>query len=480
MENRIQPFLTIMDTFHDFTSSRMTSIDNESARHLQKQIYQSLQPYFMSCLENDFNVIQNNTQKTLYKQFLEIFKNIYVSFSGTINFINNIEKTTIEIITKIIPESKIISIKKDINSIDLYKLCQTIYKTKKIIYILDANSFSIKPFCIKRTDTIIAQTNTTFSQHNNTIFKGLFNAYELMQFKQVHDFGALHRFIKSQTTLKTPSSEDDTDCVQVEDYFNYKLTKEKNELLFVDEIGVQMNINNRYYLYRKINTNEFIIDFRSISGNRGVPLFATGLKDVLNLDLTYIRNSALDIISKVFGIRMSNASRSNSSTNSIILNRYDYVYALFDFKRTMDYLQVKACIEGNKIYKDATYIFVSNDRLAIQYAILNNCPCLRTRDEDGDLYIPNEIQEGSGGTLYQQKLRRSFLLKTPGYLKCKPIVSIEQNTDIEIDINAIISIFKDELFGDFLENYKNLFNQDKISVFWYVVYFMIFKILKFN
>jgi hypothetical protein len=83
------------------------------------------------------------------------------------------------------------------------------------------------------------------------------------------------------------------------------------------------------------------------------------------------------------------------SRDIIILEENDYVLALFDLKRAMDYLQVKACVSANEKDKK-NYIFVSNDVLAITFALMNRQPCLKTA----------EIGKVKIGTLYNYNKKR--------------------------------------------------------------------------
>ncbi len=65
------------------------------------------------------------------------------------------------------------------------------------------------------------------------------------------------------------------------------------------------------------------------------------------------------------------------------LSPRDFCKCLIDFKRAMDYLQIKACKKFNEENKNKTGIFVSQDRPAILFSILNNCPTIKTiKDKD--------------------------------------------------------------------------------------------------
>ena len=59
------------------------------------------------------------------------------------------------------------------------------------------------------------------------------------------------------------------------------------------------------------------------------------------------------------------------------LEKDNFILALFDVKRAMDYLYVKACSTAN-LTELEQYVFVSADKAAISYSLLEMCPCIHT------------------------------------------------------------------------------------------------------
>jgi hypothetical protein len=267
MENqkRIQSFLSIMDTFHDFTYSRFSIfLGNEQSKILQTKVYQVLNPYFYECIENE-NKIINNSKDLCYK-FKNIYKKTYVSYNGTIKNIANIEDTTVKIITDILDNIEEQTINKLDNQVsnkalEIYTKCKNYFNATKIIYILDFNSFGGEYFCINREFIDDISNNIKTSPYlYNTIFKGLFDNYEHMTPSKIQNFGGLKIMVKTNSI----ANNQDNKCIQFNDYFCYKLTSNDKELIFINEIGIkQYSSNSTYYLYLKINNVEKRITFNN-------------------------------------------------------------------------------------------------------------------------------------------------------------------------------------------------------------------------
>ena len=69
----------------------------------------------------------------------------------------------------------------------------------------------------------------------------------------------------------------------------------------------------------------------------------------------------------------------SSSTDLVPLSPEEFILALFDFKRSMDYLYVKACQSANaSATPNHRFVFVSNDRSACLYSILLGNPTILT------------------------------------------------------------------------------------------------------
>jgi hypothetical protein len=270
MDLHVQSFLTIMDTMHDFTYDRFTKLSKEEARKLQDIIFRSLNPVFFNKLKKEFEYIELSSNKDLYKNFMNIYEKIYTKFNGSIGYINNIEDKVFDIIQSIL--SKTITIdtipinKQSLTNLTLFNNVKNfLNKIDKIIYILDSNSFDDDLFCIDRN--IIMPKNIQINQNKlyNTVFEGLFHNYEKMTAPHPSlPIGGLDNWFKS---LSFANHQKD-DCVQLGDYYSYSITKENEELLFIDEIGVKSK-DLSFYLFLSIKDNESKIDFKKIKDTKG-------------------------------------------------------------------------------------------------------------------------------------------------------------------------------------------------------------------
>lgn len=165
-----------------------------------------------------------------------------------------------------------------------------------------------------------------------------------------------------------------------------------NEIvLFISNLINNYEIHDKYlkdfivnesleFFFKKIQSNNDNINNNINSKiNHEMRFFFTRL---FNLIVKYnnltIEISNYDIVIKTF--KIVNEKKDYSYAKLIPRN---FCKCLIDFKRSMDYLQVKACKEFNNKNKNKTCVFVSTDRPAILFSILNNCPTIKTtKDKD--------------------------------------------------------------------------------------------------
>ncbi len=69
----------------------------------------------------------------------------------------------------------------------------------------------------------------------------------------------------------------------------------------------------------------------------------------------------------------------------------NFCRCLIDFKRAMDYLQVKACKVFNEINSNKDCVFVTQDRPAVLFSILNNCPTIKVVQTNNRTNIELEL-----------------------------------------------------------------------------------------
>lgn len=198
------------------------------------------------------------------------------------------------------------------------------------------------------------------------------------------------------------------------EFQQYSLLKSKNELFYFHELGCFDDDGAFTIGYKTSSTEEFREVYLNIpkgsnnskkaeSDLRGVPLFLIFINEVNKRTMSYksiqtiplkekkefidtTKNFALKVIEHTyrFTIKFTDKNRDIFDVDGKKLNipqllPYDFVMALFDLKRSMDYLFVKACATANaNSTPDKKYVFVSNDRLAILYSLLHGNPSILT------------------------------------------------------------------------------------------------------
>jgi hypothetical protein len=153
-----------------------------------------------------------------------------------------------------------------------------------------------------------------------------------------------------------------------------------------------------------------------------------------------------------------------------MLNEDQYIQALYDLKRAMDYLPIKACHMANKRKPmDTTFVYISQDRLAIMYSLLQGCPCLYTRqDKTGIIYNPSQgPQEGSGNIKEPNNSNsdKSSMIGTDpeqkSYFNTIPYKDVLHDND-------------DSMFQQFLRALNTVSGKKTIDFFWYIVFKTLF------
>lgn len=261
---------------------------------------------------------------------------------------------------------------------------------------------------------------------NNDIFNGLtenglFTEYDAIKSKAKSKGKNTKGNGNSMTYLAELPIDDDVEqspesfSFYTSEYFLTKCSNQENiggELLFLDKIGAYQPLNRRhnlYFMYKNI-TYSIDVDQSSQNVSNGLGLFVQLInainertlgvsslrQDVKDELKSKLEKLGLSLIRKRYSLILDFQDNTNANANAVhkldlgkkkqtkdqnflYLERQDFIIALFDFKRAMDYLYVKACYEANKSQTDTTYVFVSSDRSAIWYALNLGCPCIQTR-----------------------------------------------------------------------------------------------------
>ncbi len=198
------------------------------------------------------------------------------------------------------------------------------------------------------------------------------------------------------------------------EFQEYKLTKTKNELILFDELKCTLD-NDKFLLYFRILNKEKKIDLETRS--KGLPLFLKLFDEITKRTLGYkniaaskfikeqladgLKKLCLEDFKKMYKITL--VELDEQEEQYIKLKKEDFIKALFDIKRSMDYLYVKACLTANMREKQKSgdypqekkFVFVSADKSAIAYSLMLNNPCILTTTKEGNKYIeifnPNEV-----------------------------------------------------------------------------------------
>lgn len=412
---KAQLFLSIMDTLHDFTGARIKSIEGGKMIHqmIEDMIIRLLRPEidevkahlrehpameemygFLDMLhkERDYYGVGNlippenveaSTKHMMYKYVLrdKVYKPIYnakrdlgtheannvwknrenmyrdyhryMTDTIQINIGDKSENTGIFAIDGVSSQAK-----------NLYDYLKMVYNANKIIYVPDANALGKDMLCITNME-------------HPTVYKGIFDQYD---FSNTSTSGGAP---KKKPVEKANTTQSSSSCVK-DEFQEYAISAKAHELFALPVMHVSFDHSN----------NEYILKHRSIVNlefqkkqKAGVLLF---VKCLLKLraylgSLRYmtpdekreledeLQSEAFNIINRIYSVQLN---KDDMKDKDKVRN---YLLSLFDLKRSGDYLAVKACAEANKNAPEGTkFVFVSNDQLAILYALMQNIPCILT------------------------------------------------------------------------------------------------------
>ena len=408
---KAQLFLSVMDTLHDFTGARIKSIEGGKMIHqmIEDMILRLLRPEiddikaylrtkpemeelygFLDMLhkERDYYGVGNlippenveaSTKHMMFKYMLldksykpiyspkrdmgtkeanNVWKNrekmyhdyhCYMTDVIQINIGDKTENTGIFSLENVPSQAK-----------HLHDYLKLVYNAGRIVYVPDANALGKEMLCIEDAGY-------------PTVYKGIFDQYD---FSNTTVLGGAPK-------KKPLQSSTNTTCIQQE-FQEYALYSNQNELFALPTMHVHFDLSNHKYILQ----HKHIIDLRlQKKQNVGVLFF---VKCLLKLraylgNLRYmtpdekreleaeLQSEAFDIILRMYSVKLTKDDMKDKDKVR------EYLLSLFDLKRSGDYLAVKACAEANKNAPEGTrYVFVSNDQLAILYALMQNIPCIQT------------------------------------------------------------------------------------------------------
>jgi hypothetical protein len=489
-KERLQYFLTIMDTIHDFCDVHrlQDTLKQRKPKLYRERILQTLASHFINATGIEQNVLSADMK------MFSLYKEIYTNEDGL--FVpSNFEDTVCEIVIGVLDSNSNI-VRKEYNNLncgaELYLNLRQDLHAHFIKYVLDKNTldkntldrntFDNNIFCVSpdKVRSITSSPINTNIEGLQTIYMGSFEEYEQQTSKR-----KVHTYItRPMTDFVTVQSAGDyaSDCVIRRNLQNYELSKSNKELLFFDTLGVKKS-GGQYVIYHNIGDKEYLIemDKMPIDAKKGLPLFALSVLDALDKskrkpfdsdpiqDISLIQDIASKTISLVFKIGCP-LMTSSGKVASIQLSEDKYIQALYDLKRAMDYLPIKACSEANKhptTSHQTKFVYVSQDRLAVMYSLLQGCPTLHTKKDKRCVMYNAPI---IGGGIVDKPQKRSV-----NSLQNSISTDVEQrDTFYNIPFNDYIDASNITLFDQFIAVLKEQSKDKYLNLVWYVTYKKLF------
>jgi hypothetical protein len=267
------------------------------------------------------------------------------------------------------------------------------------------------------------------------------------------------------------NNNNDTMCFH-KDYFDYYISKNNYETLCLKNLGTKKE-QTKYQLF---HTDIIPISFKHKKKAQKLTLFIKAIKE---FEFQDIENLSLKTIDAVFNIRCDEYQEIYEQNNDtyLVLNKPDYIYSLYDLKRGMDYLPVKATVNANKKFSrdDVMYFYVSSDRLAILFALLQGCPCIYIQSDANLLHVYNH----KGLIPVEDRMQGGHIIENSNSKSTKS----KRKPDYyfgDIFINEVVDENKKDksYFELFLLNYKKYFNKNEMDCFWYIIFRFLFYLIE--
>jgi hypothetical protein len=368
-------------------SSLLKNNDNENS--IKTYYYELIQNLGLKYLFDLYKIKLKTkiiTRKKIGKKFQQVLKN---------NNINNIVNTSLKINIK---TQLISNYNYELNDLDTNK--------NKIKIQIENIKTNYKNIFFK-----YYYTGNTINRKNQKI-QDLFTKIEEILNRYKHQLIIQEYFEFKKKTIPLDKSGINIKKYILEDINDYC---KKNFIIGpIDISQFNTDIYNIIQLYNeniriKYEKNEKIFALNEILIERMI------IDELIQLKINYIRNN-INLLENIDKLKISSNINEYDSLTS-----HDFCLALFDFKRSMDFLQVKACIASNEADPTTNHVFISNDRIAILFGLLNNCTCIKTHNN-----------KDTGITLsllnYQKKIDISSLTKEDINTSKSQINAISNNT----------------------------------------------------
>jgi hypothetical protein len=310
----------------------------------------------------------------------------------------------------------------------LYNYLKTFFNCNHLTYITDANKLNILNKVWYCVDGV-----------NETHYRGTFTKYDSFKQNNTNMSGGMpprERFSSARRNAPPPKNDRILpaknikpievappkvyNCV-LKEFQDYSLDKSAGELLRINRLYYvhdEQKLKHEIEATNKIISRDIDLDQpnkpkTSNKDRRGLSLFLLLFNEINKKSLGYADFNKGDAKSKNLKEDINKIGYESlkttykvglelieeSTSGYTLLKPTDFVLTLFDLKRSMDYLYVKASSTANKSDEAKTnnikYVFVSSDRSAILYSLLLNNPCILTppvtKDGDHNIILYNPL-----------------------------------------------------------------------------------------
>jgi hypothetical protein len=515
-KQRLQSLLTFADTIHDFSDmERYPPGDftdtSDKRKELKRSIISSLTEEIIGAIIAEVREInsQLKTEQTealldLYKssftekkirkclededEICKVFKTMFAAIG--FDYLNEGEFYR-----------KFVFDREEMYAEYLYDTLSNMSGSMFIKYVLDKNQTDNYLFCVDPNILTNTTDNTSIDRRTrNFIFKsrykGLFDDFDFHRNKVANS--------KNNSTVPTMTTPHQ--CCH-KDHVEYIIHKDDKEMIELKELGVK-NLPPYTIVYSHGDNVDTPISFQKNMSNtsnttnkqkdsKGLTLFTQAIIDMkrfdmqnddsTGLDLIALQTAALRTIDRLFSLRCDRFTtmyEPSSVQTPVYLSSIEFHHALYDLKRGMDYLPVKATRNANQEFSqnNMMYFYVSSDRLAIAYALLQGCPCIHVEHGGNIFHIYNyrgQMNTGmSGGQATTETTTMNYPTEQPSPVS-------ERNGEETENLYGYQQLRLDHLIPDaskepftefesFLLSYKAVFKERFMTNFWYIVYRFLF------
>jgi hypothetical protein len=353
---RLQRFLTIADTIHDFGDlSRYPIVADTNSldkrRALRERIIYSLMKDIHTATYEEYIIIRSLPENESTHEFRHLYEEYFENMDVPIGV--GKDYSVFDIIKTCLSANgldytnegdlfkKLVIDRQETTPEHLYGQLSDLSGRRFIKYVLDKNHtdktlFCVDPNLIKLTTHAPTIDPVVKSFIFKSRYKGLFDDFECQRNKV------------AQTSPNSNTMTRPNDCCH-KDNCEYSIKHDECETLVLTEVGVK-NLPPYKLVYSHDDQAYVRINFKKRALWKGLTLFTQALIEMETHDLVSLQNTALQVIDLIFSMRCDRFMSSYCSSSGhefTSLNPIQFTKAIYDMKRAMDYLPVKAAKTAN-------------------------------------------------------------------------------------------------------------------------------------